>query len=83
MRKIVIVAGLLAGAAFLFTTGTPAKAWVGCECVKLGAPAVCVKGVLECSAIGRRLPCPLRLRGAEENEAPSSPQESQSEGEGR
>jgi len=52
MRKIVIVAGLLAGAAFLFTTGTPAKAWVGCECVKLGAPAVCVKGVLECSAMG-------------------------------
>jgi hypothetical protein len=52
MRKIVIVAGLLAGAAFLFTTGTPAKAWVGCECVKLGAPAVCVKGVVECSAKG-------------------------------
>jgi hypothetical protein len=52
MRKFVIVAGLLAGAAFLFTTGTPAKAWVGCECVKLGAPAVCVKGVLECSAMG-------------------------------
>ena len=29
MRKIVILAGLLAGAA-LFATGTPAKAWVGC-----------------------------------------------------
>jgi len=52
MRKFVVVAGLLAGAAFLFTTGTPAKAWVGCECVKLGAPAVCVKGVVECSARG-------------------------------
>jgi hypothetical protein len=52
MRKIVTVAGLLAGAALLFTTGTPAKAWVGCECVKLGAPAVCVKGVVECSAKG-------------------------------
>jgi hypothetical protein len=52
MRKIVIVAGLLAGAAFLFTTGTPAKAWVGCECVKLGAPAVCMRGPIECSASG-------------------------------
>jgi hypothetical protein len=52
MRKIVIVAGLLAGAAFLFTTGTPAKAWVGCECVKLGAPAMCVRGPIECSASG-------------------------------
>ncbi|HTT48291.1 MAG TPA: hypothetical protein VMG39_09855 [Pseudolabrys sp.] len=53
MRKFVILAGLLAGAA-LFTTGTttPAKAWVGCECVKLGAPAVCVPGVLECTGMG-------------------------------
>jgi len=51
MRKIVILAGLLAGAA-LFATGTPAKAWVGCSCVKLGAPAVCVPGVLECTALG-------------------------------
>lgn len=52
MRKIVIVAGLLAGAAFLFTAGTPAKAWVGCECVKLGAPAMCARGPIECSASG-------------------------------
>lgn len=52
MRKIVIVAGLFAGAAFLFTTGTPAKAWVGCECVKLGAPAMCARGPIECSASG-------------------------------
>jgi len=53
MRKFVLLAGLLAGAA-LFTTGatTPAKAWVGCECVKLGAPAVCMPGVLECAAAG-------------------------------
>jgi len=51
MRKLVILAGLLAGAA-LTTTGTPAKAWVGCECVKLGAPAVCVPGVLECAGMG-------------------------------
>jgi hypothetical protein len=51
MRKIVILAGLLAGAA-LFSTGTPAKAWVGCECVKLGSAPVCVPGVLECTALG-------------------------------
>jgi hypothetical protein len=51
MRKIVILAGLLAGAA-LFATGTPAKAWVGCECVKLGAAPVCVPGVLECTSMG-------------------------------
>lgn len=53
MRKFLIVAGLLAGAA-LFATGTstPANAWVGCACVKLGAPAVCMKGPVECSAAG-------------------------------
>jgi hypothetical protein len=51
MRKIVILAGLLAGAA-LFTTGTPAKAWVGCSCVRLGAAPVCVPGVLECTGMG-------------------------------
>ena len=52
MRKIVILAALLAGAA-LFATGTPAKAtWVGCACVKLGAASVCVPGVLECTAMG-------------------------------
>lgn len=57
MRKIVIVAGLLAGAALF--SGTPAKAWVGCECVKLGAPAVCVPGPIECAASGGvcLLPC--------------------------
>ena len=51
MRKIVILAGLLAGVA-LFTTGTPAKAWVGCSCVRLGAAPVCVPGVLECTGMG-------------------------------
>jgi hypothetical protein len=50
MRKIVILTGLLAGAA-LFTTGTPAKAWVGCSCVKLGSAPVCVAGVVECTAM--------------------------------
>lgn len=50
MRKIVILAGLLAGAA-LFTTGTPANAEVGCECVKLGQAPVCVGSVFNCSGM--------------------------------
>ena len=60
MRKFLIVAGLLAGAA-LFTIGSamPANAWVGCTCVKLGAPAVCMPGPVECAASGGAclLPC--------------------------
>ncbi len=47
MRNIVIVAGLLMGAALL--TGTPANAAVGCLCGKLGSPAVCVTTVMECN----------------------------------
>jgi hypothetical protein len=46
MRKIVIVAGLLMGAALL--TGSPAKADIGCQCVKLGAPSICTATVVEC-----------------------------------
>jgi hypothetical protein len=38
MRKIVILAGLLMGAALF--TGTRANAWVGCGCYKLGAAPV-------------------------------------------
>lgn len=60
MRKFVILAGLLAGAALFITgTSTPAQAWVGCECVKLGAPAVCSRGPVECAASGGvcLLPC--------------------------
>jgi hypothetical protein len=57
MRKIVIFAGLLMGAALF--TGTPAKAWVGCGCYKLGAAPVCVPGVLECAGMSGvcLLPC--------------------------
>ena len=52
MRKIVILAGLLCGAA-LFATATPANAtWVGCGCVKLGAASVCMPGVAECLSSG-------------------------------
>jgi hypothetical protein len=47
MRKIVILAGLLLGAALL--TGTPAKAAIGCLCGKLGAPAVCTATVMDCN----------------------------------
>ncbi len=48
MRKIVIVAGLLLGAALL--TGTPAKAaYTGCACVKIGAPIVCSATVADCN----------------------------------
>ncbi len=50
MRKILILAGLLIGAALF--SGTPAKAWVGCVCVKLGQAPVCVPGVGECLGMG-------------------------------
>lgn len=57
MRKIIVLAGLLMGAALF--TGTPAKAWVGCECFKLGQAPVCVPGPVECLAGGGvcLLPC--------------------------
>jgi hypothetical protein len=58
MRKILIVLGLLAAGALL--TGSPAKAWVGCSCVKLGAPAACVAGPADCTLKGGGvcvLPC--------------------------
>jgi hypothetical protein len=47
MRKIVIGAGLLIAAALL--TGSPAKADIGCECVKMGAPAMCTATVTDCN----------------------------------
>jgi hypothetical protein len=47
MRKIIVLAGLLLGGAML--TGTPAKADIGCECAKLGGPAMCVATVIECN----------------------------------
>ena len=58
MRNIFIVAGLLMGAALF--TGTPAKAELGCTCVKLGSPAVCSSGVPACPFQGGGvcvLPC--------------------------
>ena len=50
MRKIVIVAGLLLGAAlFTGTSASAAGTWVGCVCAKIGAPAVCVEGPGTCT----------------------------------
>jgi hypothetical protein len=48
MRKIIIVAGLLMGAALL--TGSPVNAaTVGCLCGKIGAPAVCTATITDCN----------------------------------
>lgn len=57
MRKFLILAGLLAGVVTF--SGTPAHAWVGCVCVKLGAPGVCMAGPGECAATSGAcmLPC--------------------------
>jgi hypothetical protein len=58
MRKIIIVAGLLLGASLF--SNTPAQAWIGCVCVKAGAPAMCAKGPVECTFGGGGvcvLPC--------------------------
>jgi hypothetical protein len=62
MRKFIVVAALLSSAALF--TGTPAKAEVGCECVKFGAPSVCVPGVGECARHGGicLAPCSLAPR---------------------
>ena len=48
MRKIVIGAALLLGAALL-TSGTPAQAAVGCLCGKIGSPAVCTATITDCN----------------------------------
>jgi hypothetical protein len=49
MRKFALLAGLLLAATLV--PGTPAKAatLLGCECVKLGAPAVCTATVTDCN----------------------------------
>ena len=47
MRKMVILAGLLAATALF--SGTPADAWVGCTCIKLGSPTVCSSGPDVCT----------------------------------
>ncbi len=49
MRKLVLLAGLLATAALVPGAPAKAEAMLGCECVKLGAPAVCTATVLDCN----------------------------------
>jgi hypothetical protein len=58
MRKFMLGAALLFGAALF--TGTPAKAELGCSCVKLGSPIMCTSGVTACTMKGGGvcvLPC--------------------------
>ena len=58
MRQIVIVAGLLIGAALL--TGSPAKAKLGCTCLKFGSAPACTSGTTACTFKGGGicvLPC--------------------------
>ena len=49
MRKVVLMAGLLLGAALLSGAPARAEAMLGCSCVKLGANPVCTATVLECN----------------------------------
>jgi hypothetical protein len=49
MRKLALLAGLLTAAAFLPASPAKAQAMLGCECVRLGAPAMCTATVLECN----------------------------------
>lgn len=46
MRKIVVLAGLVLGSMML--AGTPAKAEIGCACVKFGKPYACMPTVRSC-----------------------------------
>ena len=50
MRKIVILAGLLMGAALL--PSSSANAAVGCMCGKFGAPLVCTATINDCFKSG-------------------------------
>jgi len=47
MRKLLVLSVLLTGVALF--TGTPAKADVGCGCVKIGSPFVCSATVADCN----------------------------------
>ena len=47
MRKILILAGVVLGGALF--AGAPAKAELGCVCVKLGTAAACTSGVSACT----------------------------------
>jgi hypothetical protein len=47
MRKLVVLAGLLLAATLV--PGAPARAEIGCQCVKLGVSSACVANMLECN----------------------------------
>jgi len=49
MRKFLLLAGLLLGAALLSGAPARAEAMLGCSCVKLGAAPVCTATVLDCN----------------------------------
>ena len=50
MRKFLIIAAVgLGGALF---AGTPAKAELGCMCVKFGTSGACTPGIPSCTAMG-------------------------------
>jgi len=49
MRKILIAAGLVLGAALFTTSSTPAQAWVGCTCITANHAPVCVEGPGACT----------------------------------
>jgi len=59
MRKILIAAGLVLGAALFTTSSTPAQAWVGCACATFNKAPVCVEGPGTCLTMGGAcvLPC--------------------------
>jgi hypothetical protein len=50
MRPIYLLAGLVAGG--LFFASTPARADLGCACVKLGNAPVCMQNVDSCMKSG-------------------------------
>jgi len=49
MRKYILVAGLLFGAAILSGSPAKAEAMLGCQCVSLVQPPACTATVLECN----------------------------------
>lgn len=65
MRNLFIVSALLAGAVLF--GGSPAKAELGCVCVKLGSPTACMPGINACTVKGGGacvLPCDYQPKKA-------------------
>jgi hypothetical protein len=49
MRKFLLVAGLLFGAAVLSGSPAKAQAMLGCQCLSLAQPPACTATILECT----------------------------------